>query len=103
MGKTGTSSALGATRATHFCSSGRPACCHLAVRMMVSELIPLASTPLSTVTSGATPPGMTVESHYDITDGRVVTSREECWRRLTSSTAGSLTTVYPFEQLRYGK
>ena len=62
------------------------------VRMMVSEDIPLESTPLSTVMSGATPPGMTVDSHCDITAGSAVTSRLERCRRPTSSTAGSLAT-----------
>ena len=61
---------VGATRATHFCSVGVPSSSHRPVRMMVSEDIPLESTPLSTVTSGATPPGMTVDSHCDITAGQ---------------------------------
>ena len=60
------------------------------VRMIVSDDIPLESTPLSTVISGATPPGITVDSHCDITAGSAETSRLECSRRLTSSTAGSL-------------
>ena len=50
--------------------------------MMVSDDIPLESTPLSTVTSGVTPPGITVDSHCDITAGTFVTSRLDCWRRL---------------------
>ena len=58
--------------------------------MMVSEDIPLASTPLSTVTWGVILPGITVDSHRDITSGRALTSRLECWSRLTSSTAGSV-------------
>src|SRR5262249_39630713 len=58
--------------------------------MMVSDDIPFESTPLSTVICGATPPGITVESHCDITPGSVLTSRLECWRRSMSSTAGSL-------------
>jgi hypothetical protein len=45
--------------------------------MMVSEDMPFESTPLSTVTSGAAPAGSTVASHFDITAGRVVTSRLE--------------------------
>ena len=65
-------------------SSQRP------VRMIVSDDMPLASTPLSTVISGAAPPGITVDSHRDITAGSVLTSRLECWSRLTSSTAGSV-------------
>ena len=65
--------------------------------MMVSDDIPLESTPLSTVTSGFTPPGITVDSHCDITAGNVETSRLECWRRLTSSTAGSVATGVPSE------
>ena len=43
--------------------------------MIVSDDIPLESTPLSTVISGATPPGITVDSHCDITPGSVLTSR----------------------------
>ena len=45
--------------------------------MMVSDDIPLESTPLSTVTWGLVPPGMTVDSHCDITSGSVLMSRAE--------------------------
>jgi len=41
--------------------------------------MPFESTPLSTVISGATPPGITVDSHRDITSGSALTSRLECW------------------------
>ena len=72
--------------------------------MMVSEDIPLAvDAALDGDVGGRFRPGMTVESHCDMTDGRVLLSREVCCRRLTSSTAGSLATVYPSEQLRYGE
>ena len=97
VGKTGTSAADGATLATHFCSTGLPSSVHRPVRMIVSEDIPLESIPLSTVTSGAVPPGMTVDSHCDITDGSVVTSRLERCMWSTSSTAGSVGTAPPFE------
>jgi hypothetical protein len=63
--------------------------------MMVSEDMPLESTPLSTVTCGSTPPGITVDSHCDMTPGSVLTSRAERWSRPTSSTAGSVATVLP--------
>jgi hypothetical protein len=45
--------------------------------MMVSYDMPVESTPLSTVTCGVAPPASKVYSHFDITDGRVVTSRLE--------------------------
>src|ERR1700675_2964777 len=64
--------------------------------MMVSDDIPFESTPLSTVTSGRTPSGITVESHCDNTVGRVVTSRLERWSRPTSATAGSVATGSSF-------
>ena len=67
---TGTSCAVGATRATHFCSRGWPSSSQRPVRMMVSDDMPLASTPLSTVIWGVTPPGNTVDSHRDITGGQ---------------------------------
>ena len=51
---TGTSSAVGATRATHFCSIFLPSSAQRPVRMMVSDDMPLESMPLSTVTSGLT-------------------------------------------------
>lgn len=64
---------------------------------MVSEDMPLASTPLSTVISGDTPPGNIVDSHRDITAGSVVISRLERWIRPTSfSTAGWLGTGTSF-------
>ena len=59
---------------------------------MVSDDMPVESTPLSTVTSGAAPPGRTVDSHFDITAGSVVTSRLERWSRSTLSSTGSLAT-----------
>jgi hypothetical protein len=46
--------------------------------MMVSDDMPLESTALSTVISGVTLPGITVDSHCDITPGSVLTSRLEC-------------------------
>ena len=45
--------------------------------MMVSDDMPVESTPLSTVTCGVVAPGRTVDSHRDITAGSVVTSRLE--------------------------
>ena len=45
--------------------------------MIVSDDMPVESTPLSTVTSGFAPPGSTVDSHFDSTAGSVVTSRLE--------------------------
>jgi hypothetical protein len=45
--------------------------------MMVSDDMPVESTPLSTVTSGFAPSGSTVDSHCDMTAGTVVTSRLE--------------------------
>ena len=57
--------------------TGCPPCCQRAVRMMVSDDMPVESMPLSTVTSGFAPPGSTVDSHCDITAGTVVTSRLE--------------------------
>ncbi len=81
-------------RATHFCSCAWPWASQRPVRMMVSEDIPFESTPLSTVTSGAMPPGITVESHLDISAGSVLVSRLECWSRPTSSTAGSVATGF---------
>ena len=86
-GNTGMSASVGATRATHFCSLGEPSSVQRPVRMMVSEDIPLESTPLSTVMSGATPPGMTVDSHCDNTAGRAVTSLLERCRWSTFCTA----------------
>ncbi len=68
---------MGATRATSFCVIGWPSCSQRVVKMMVSDDMPVESTPLSTVTSGTAPPGNTVDSHCDITAGRVVTSRLE--------------------------
>jgi hypothetical protein len=44
---------------------------------MVSEDIPLESTPLSTVTCGVVPRGITVDSHCDITPGSVLMSLAE--------------------------
>src|SRR4029079_13260076 len=76
--------------ATHFSSRRCPSSSQRPVRMIVSDDMPLASTPLSTVISGATSPGITVDSQPDITSGSVLTSRLECTRRLTSSTAGSV-------------
>jgi hypothetical protein len=71
--------------------------------MMVSDDMPVESTPLSTVTCGVTPPGRTVDSHFDITAGRVVTSRLERWSLSTWSSTGSLGTDASFmRQLRYG-
>src|SRR5581483_11335804 len=66
-GNTGTSCAVGATRTTKRCSTGALSSVHCAVRMIVSDDMPFASTPLSTVTSGVAPPGRTVDSHRDIT------------------------------------
>ena len=78
VGKTGTSSAVGATRATSFCSTGfGRSAAQRAVRMMVSDDMPVESTPLSTVTSGVTPPGSTVDNHRDIRRGTVAVSRLE--------------------------
>ena len=37
--------------------------------MMVSDDMPVESTPLSTVISGVAPPGSTVDNHCDITAG----------------------------------
>src|ERR1700722_7488492 len=103
VGNTWTSSAVGATRATSFCVTGRPSSSQRAVKMMVSDDMPVESTPLSTVTCGIAPPGRTVDSHCDITDGRVVTSRLERWSRSTLSSTGSLGTGASFvRQLRYG-
>jgi hypothetical protein len=51
---------------------------------MVSEDSPLDATPLSTVTRGVAFSGSTVDNHFDITAGRVVTSRLEHCSRLTS-------------------
>ncbi|CNM12119.1 Uncharacterised protein [Mycobacterium tuberculosis] len=45
--------------------------------MIVSDDMPVESTPLSTVTSGTAPPGSWVDNHFDMTAGRVVTSRLE--------------------------
>ncbi len=60
---------------------------------MVSDDMPLESIPLSTVTSGFTPLGMTVDSHSDSTAGTVLTSRpERCNRSTSVSTAGWLVT-----------
>ena len=74
---TGTSASAGATRATHFSSCAWPSASQRPVRMMVSEDIPLESTPLSTVTCGVVPPGITVDSHCDITPGSVLMSLAE--------------------------
>jgi hypothetical protein len=63
--------------------------------MIVSDDIPFESTPLSTVTWGVVPPGITVDSHCDITPGRVLTSLAERWSRPTSLTAGSVAKVLP--------
>ena len=71
------SSVVGATRATHFCSTGVPSSVQRPVRMIVSEDIPLESIPLSTVMSGLMPPSITVDSHCDRMSGTVVTSRLE--------------------------
>ncbi|CNM92046.1 Uncharacterised protein [Mycobacterium tuberculosis] len=102
VGNTGTSSAAGAPRATSFCWIDRPSCCHRAVKMMVSDDMPVESTPLSTVTSGAAPPGNTLDSQRDITAGRVVTSRLERWSRSMAPIAGSLATSASLvRQLRY--
>jgi hypothetical protein len=61
--------------------------------MIVSEDIPLASTLLSTVTSGLTPPCITVDSHVDSTAGMVLVSRPERCRCATSvCTVGRLVT-----------
>lgn len=60
--------------------------------MIVSDDMPVESTPLSTVTSGFAPSGSTVESQRDITVGNVVTSRLERCSRSTLSTAGSVAT-----------
>jgi hypothetical protein len=62
--------------------------------MMVSEDMPVESTPLSTVTSGAT--GNTVDNHCDISLGTVAVSRLERCMRPISSTAGSLATGASF-------
>ncbi|CNM15244.1 Uncharacterised protein [Mycobacterium tuberculosis] len=64
--------------------------------------MPVESTPLSTVTSGAAPPGNTLDSQRDITAGRVVTSRLERWSRSMAPIAGSLATSASLvRQLRY--
>ena len=68
---------VGATRATHFCSTGVPSSVHRPVRMIVSEDIPLESMPLSTVTSGVMPSGITVDNQLESTAGMVLTSRPE--------------------------
>ncbi len=61
--------------------------------MIVSDDMPLESTPLSTVTFGFTPPGMTVDSHSESTAGMVLTSRpERCSFPTSVSTAGWLVT-----------
>src|SRR6202171_6673812 len=87
---TGTPCAVGATPATHFSSLCCPSSSQRPVRMIVSDDMPFASTPLSTVIWGATPSGITVDNQPDITAGSVLTSRLECWSRPTSSTAGSV-------------
>src|SRR5690606_9043572 len=51
--------------------------------------------PLCTCTPGSLP-GCTVASHRASTPGRVLRSRAERCRRLTSSTAGSVATVISF-------
>src|ERR1700678_1237463 len=70
--------------------------------MMVSDDMPVESTPLSTVTCGAGPPGRTLDSHVDSTAGSVVTSRLERWSRSTWSSTGSLGKSVPpfFETIR---
>ena len=52
---------------------------------MVSEDMPLESTPLSTLTSGRTPEAITLDSQSGSTAGIVVRSRPERWRRPTST------------------
>jgi hypothetical protein len=52
--------------------------------MIVSEDIPLESMPVSTITSGVTPPGITVDSHLDSTAGMVLVSRPERCNGATS-------------------
>ena len=85
------SATVGATLATHFSSTGVPWSFQRPLRMSVSEDIPLASMPLSTVTSGSAPLGRTVASHCDSAAGSALISRAERCRRLTSvSTVGSL-------------
>src|SRR5271155_5934449 len=67
--------------------------------MMVSDDMPVESMPLSTVISGAAPPGSTVDNHCDITTGSVVTSRlERCSRSTWSSTGSFGTRVPPFSE-----
>ena len=82
---------VGATRATHFSSRRCPSSSQRPVRMIVSDDMPLASTPLSTVICGCDAAGhhggQPLRHHVG---QRADVSTRMHWSRPTSSTAGSV-------------
>ena len=95
VGKTGTSSAAGATRATNSPSRRSPPSVQAASRTRVSDDIPLAAMPVCRVTDGSAASGSWVVSHSASTFGMFVTSRlDRCIEKsadgawLTSAASG---------------
>ena len=90
-GKTGTSSAAGATRATNSPSRRSPFSVHEASRTRVSDDIPLAAMPVCRVTVGSAPSGSSVASHSASTPGMFSAARLD--RCIEKSAAGGWVTA----------
>ena len=77
--KTGMSCAAGATRATYSPVRGSPSSVQVASKTSVSELMPLESMPLSSVTCGWAPADSAPASQFSSRAGTVAGSRLERW------------------------